>query len=208
VIDLVKSRELLGKALTFIENSVAENKLLLVVGTKAQVKESLKKLAVATDTPYVTEGWIGGVITNFSVVKKAIKKYKDLRTEKETGLLSKYTKKERIKIDREINRLEKNVGGLTGLNRTPDLMFVWDVKEEQTAVIEAKKKGIMVIGLCDTNTNPKNVDMVIPANDDATKTIKLVLGLLEESIKAGKDKAGKTAELAEKKAETANQKSE
>ena len=105
----------------------------------------------------------------------------------------KYTKKERIKIDREIARLEKNVGGLTALNRTPDLMFVWDIKEEETAITEAKKKGVVIIGVCDTNVNPKNVDYVIPANDDATKTVKMILALVEEALKAGQEKAKKAA---------------
>lgn len=197
IIDLEKSRDLLGKALTVIEDTVAEGKVLLVVGTKAQVKESIKKMAIETNVPYVVEGWIGGVITNFAIIKKAIKKYKDLTGEKEAGLLSKYTKKERIQIDREIGRLDKNVGGLVSLNRTPDVMFVWDIKEEQTAVIEAKKKGIIIIGLCDTNTNPKFIDYVIPANDDATKTVKLVLGLIEEAIKAGNARAQKAVQTVE-----------
>lgn len=197
VIDLEKSRELLGKALSVVKEAVAENKVVLFVGTKAQVKESMKKMAIELNVPYVIEGWIGGVITNFAVVKKAIKKYKDLTSEKEAGLLTKYTKKERIEIDREIARLEKNVGGLVNLNRTPDLMFVWDIKEEQTAITEAKKKGIKIIGVCDTNTNPKNIDYVIPANDDATKTIKLVLALLADAIKAGQSKVNKDAVIAE-----------
>ena len=197
IIDLEKSRELLGKALNVIEETIAENKILLVVGTKAQVKESMKEMAIETNVPYVVEGWIGGVITNFAIIKKAIKKYKDFVSEKELGLLSKYTKKERIGIDREINRLDKNVGGLVTLTRTPDVMFVWDIKEEQTAVTEAKKKGITIIGLCDTNTNPKYIDHVIPANDDATKTIKLVMNLIKEAIQAGQAKAIKTSFTAE-----------
>lgn len=204
VIDLEKSRELLGKALNVIEETVADGKVFLVVGTKAQVKESMKKMAVETDIPYVVEGWIGGVITNFAIIKKAIKKYKDLTSEREAGLLSKYTKKERIKIDREIGRLEKNVGGLVTLTRTPDVMFVWDIKEEQTAVTEAKKKGVTIIGLCDTNTNPKFIDHIIPANDDATKTVKLILALIEEAIKAGQTRAQKAvlgSEMAKEKAE-------
>jgi small subunit ribosomal protein S2 len=201
VIDLEKSRELLGKALNVIEETVAEGKVFLVVGTKPQVKEQMKKMAIDTNIPYVVEGWIGGVITNFAIIKKAIKKFKDLTSEKETGLLSKYTKKERIKIDREIARLDKNVGGLTSLTRQPDVMFVWDIKEEQTAVTEGKKKGVTIIGLCDTNTNPKNIDYVIPANDDATKTVKLVLNLVEEAIKAGQEKAKKLGEKTAAEAE-------
>jgi small subunit ribosomal protein S2 len=197
VIDLVQARELLGKALNVIEETIATNKVLLVVGTKPQVKEQMKKLAIDTNVSYVVEGWIGGVITNFAVVKKAIKKYRDLTTEKATGALTKYTKKERIKIDREIARLDKNVGGLVEMTATPDVMFVWDIKEEETAITEAKKKGIIIIGVCDTNVNPKNIDYIIPANDDATKTVKMILNLVEEAIKAGKAKVKSSQEVVE-----------
>ena len=204
IIDLAQSRDLLAKALRVIEEAVAANKIFLVVGTKAQVKEPMKKLAIETNVSYVVEGWIGGVITNFAVVKKAIKKYKDLTAEKAAGTLTKYTKKERIQIDREIARLDKNVGGLVGLNQTPDVMFVWDIKEEETAVTEAKKKGIVIIGVCDTNVNPKNIDYVIPANDDATKTVKMILGLVEQAIKAGQANV-KTVEV---QAEASKEKAE
>lgn len=191
VIDLAKSRKLLKTALEQIENCVAEGKVLLVVGTKTQVKDSLKAMAIEANVSYVNEGWIGGVITNFAIIRKAIKKYVDLTTEKKMGLLTKYTKKERIKFDREIDRLEKKVGGLTNLNRTPDLIFIWDIKEESTALTEAKKKNIPVVAVCDTNVNPKDVDYIIPANDDATKTIKLVLNLVAQAIKAGHERAAK-----------------
>lgn len=191
VIDLAKSRKLLKTALEQIEKTVAEGKVLLVVGTKTQVKDSLKKMAIDANVSYVNEGWIGGVITNFAIIRKAITKFIDLTTEKKMGLLSKYTKKERIKFDREIDRLEKKVGGLTNLNRTPDLIFIWDIKEEATALTEAKKKNIPVVAVCDTNVNPKDVDFIIPANDDATKTIKLILDLVAEAIKAGHATAAK-----------------
>lgn len=191
IIDLSKTRKLLKKALDVLETAAEENKVILLVGTKTQVKETLKAVAIDAGVNYVCEGWMGGAITNFSVIKIAIQKYKKLVAEKESGQLEKYTKKERISIDKEIARLEKKVGGLTNLTKSPDLIFIWDIKEESTALTEAKKKDIPVIAICDTNANPKNVDYIIPANDDATKTIKMILGLVGEAIKQGKAKAAK-----------------
>lgn len=189
VIDLSKTRKQLKIALDFIEKSVAEGKTILLVGTKTQVKDQIKKIAEEVGVPYVNEGWLGGALTNFAIIKKAISKYVTLRAEKEAGKLDKYTKKERLEIDREIARLEKKVGGLATLTKTPDLIFIWDIKEESTALTEAKKKNIPVVAICDTNVNPQNVDYVIPANDDATKTIKLILNMVAETIKSGKEKA-------------------
>lgn len=192
IFDLAKSKNLLQVALTQIENAVAEGKVILLVGTKTQVKDQLKAIAQKTGVPYVSEGWLGGSLTNFSVVKKAIRKYKTLCEERESGKLGKYTKKERLEFDREIARLEKKVGGLASLNKAPDLIFIWDIKEEKTALMEARSKRIPVIAICDTNVNPDKVDYVIPANDDATKTIKLILALVEQAIEAGQERAAKT----------------
>ena len=186
IIDLAKSRKLLESALEFIKKFAAEGKTILFVGTKMQVKEPLRKAAEASGMPYVKEKWMGGSLTNFSVIKKLIKKYKDLIGDKEAGKLDKYTKKERLEIDREIAKLEMKVGGLVGLNRLPDAIFIWDIKQEKTALTEAKKKNIPIIGVCDTNANPADVNYIIPANDDATKTIKLILNLVQEAIKEGK----------------------
>jgi len=188
VIDLSKTKKYLKSALEYLEKAASEDKVILLVGTKTQVKDPLKKLAIEIGVPYVNEGWLGGAVTNFNVIKKAIKKYKTLMEEKEDGRLDRYTKKERISIDKEISRLEKKVGGLVSLTKTPDVIFIWDVKEEDTALTEAKKKDIPVVAVCDTNVNPKDVDYIIPANDDATKTIKLILNLIGEAIKEGKSK--------------------
>lgn len=189
VINLSKSRRLLKQGLEVLEQAAADGKTVLLVGSKPQVKEAIAKAAAAANMPYVNEGWLGGTITNFAIIRKAIKKYKTLLEEKEAGKLDKYTKKERLGIDREIARLDKKVGGLVNLNKTPDLMFIWDIKEEDTALAEANKQGIPVIAVCDTNVNPQTVSHIIPANDDATKTIKLVMGLVGEALAAGKDKS-------------------
>ncbi len=191
IIDLAKTRVELAKALDYLEKSAAEGKTILLVGTKTQVKDTLKNAALEAGSPYVSEGWLGGTVTNFSIIKKAIKKYKTLSEERSGGKLEKYTKKERLEFDREIARLEKKVGGLVNLNKQPDIIFIWDVKKEETALAEAKKKDISVVAVCDTNVNPRGVNYIIPANDDATKTIKLILELVSEAIKAGKERATK-----------------
>jgi small subunit ribosomal protein S2 len=136
--------------------------------------------------PYITERWLGGCLTNFNAIKKSIKKYNDLVERKKAGKLDKYTKKERLEFDREIAKLEMKVGGLAKLNKVPDIIFIWDIKKEKTAVAEAKKKKIPIIGICDTNVNPEGIDYVIPANDDATKTIKLILNLVKEVVEESK----------------------
>jgi len=191
VIDLVKSRKMLESALDFMKKFAAEGKMILFVGTKMQVKKPMKDMAEEIGMPYVTEKWLGGCLTNFLIIKKLIKKYKDLLDDKNMGKLEKYTKKERLEFDREIKRLELRVGGLTKLNRLPDAIFVWDIKHEKTAVTEAQKKNVPLIAICDTNVNPKGINYIIPSNDDATKTVKLVLSLIKEVISEGKAAAAK-----------------
>jgi small subunit ribosomal protein S2 len=191
IIDLLKSRQLLEEACNVIEKYTAEGKSILFVGTKMQVKKPLKTIAEETGMHYVTEKWMGGCLTNFSIIRKLITKYTNYVSDKEAGKLDKYTKKERLELDRDMTKLETKVGGLTKMTRVPDLLFVWDIKKEKTAIQEAVKRNIPVIGLCDTNTNPKDITYVIPSNDDATKTIKLVLATIKDAIEEGKKKASK-----------------
>jgi len=185
IIDLNKTKKKLEDALKFIIQSVKERKTILFVGTKTQVKKPLKNTAEEISMPYVNERWLGGSLTNFFVIKKLIKKYKDLLESKQTGKLEKYTKKERHDFDQEITKLEVKVGGLVNLTKIPDALFIWDIKKEKTALTEANKKNIPVIAVCDTNVNPAGVDYIIPANDDATKGIKLVLRLVKEAVEEG-----------------------
>lgn len=191
VIDLRKSREKLKEALEFMSKLVAENKSILFVGTKSQVSEPLKKMAIEAGQAYVVGKWLGGFITNFTVIKKSVKKYTDLIEKKESGKLDKYTKKERLDFDREIKKLETRVAGLVSLNKLPDALFVWDIKEEETAIREAQQKNIPIIAICDTNVNPEEVTYPIPANDDSTKTIALVLDSIKETILSAKKEASK-----------------
>ena len=189
IIDLRKTQELLDEALAFITKMVAENKTVLLVGTKDQVKENLAALAIELDVPYVKNRWVGGTLTNFVIIKRLVKHYTDLKEKKETGKLVKYTKKEQMDFDKEIKKLDSRIGGLSNLKKLPDVMFIWDIKHEKTALTEARKKGVPVIAVCDTNVNPEGVKYIIPANDDAIKTIKLLLSLIAEAIREGKKQA-------------------
>ncbi len=186
IIDLTKTQKKLEEALNYLKKIASENKQILLVGTKVQVKKPLKNVAEEVGMPYVAERWLGGFLTNFDVIRGLIRKYKDLTEKKQAGKLEKYTKKEQLNFDREIAKLETSVGGLKNLTKVPDVIFIWDIKKEKTALTEAKKKNIPVVAICDTNVNPKNVNYIIPANDDATKTIKMVLNLVKEAITEGK----------------------
>jgi small subunit ribosomal protein S2 len=186
IIDLSKSQKCLENALVFMENLVREGKTVLFVGTKNQVKKQIKESSLLMDMPYISEKWLCGLLTNFTVFKKMIKRYKDLLEEKRVGKLEKYTKKERLDFDKEIERLEKKVGGLINLHKLPDALFIWDIKKEATAVGEAKAKNIPIVAVCDTNVNPTLVNYPIPSNDDATKAVNLVLNCIKENINEAK----------------------
>jgi len=188
IINLKKTQEKLQEALEFMVKLIAEGKSILFVGTKNQVAEPLKKMAIAINQPYIVGKWLGGYVTNFAVVKKSVKKYLDLIEKREFGKLEKYTKKERLNFDREIKKLEMRVGGLTSLNKLPDALFIWDIKEEETAMKEAQQKNIPIIAICDTNVDPTLINYPIPANDDAIKTIKLILESIKETILSEKKK--------------------
>ena len=198
IIDLNKSREKLAEAMEFMSQLISEGKSVLFVGTKNQVKIGLKKMAEETGMPYIVGKWLGGYLTNFAVVKKSVQKYKDLVENRDSGKLDKYTKKEQLDFAREIKKLEERVGGLTTLNKLPDALFVWDIKEEETAITEARTRNIPIIAVCDTNVNPELVNYPIPANDDSTKTISLLLGTMKEVILEAK-KNIKPAEAAASK---------
>lgn len=186
IIDLMKSRQKLEEALNFMKKFAQEGKIILFVGTKMQVKKPLKEMAEEVGMPYVEEKWLGGTLTNFPIIKKMIKKYKDLLDDKKTGKLAKYTKKEQLDFDRETARLRMRVGGMADMNRLPDAIFIWDIKTEKTSVAEAKMRNIPMIAICDTNVNPTDINYPIPSNDDATKTIKLLLNVIKEAVLEGK----------------------
>ena len=182
IINLEKSQEKLKEALEFMSSLIKEDKVVLFVGTKKQVKSSMKEMAQEIKSPYIAGKWLGGLLTNFAVIKKSIKKYQDLLSDRESGKLEKYTKKEKLDFDREIKRLEERVGGLVDLRKLPDAIFIWDLKEEKTAVAESHKMNIPIIAVCDTNVNPELAKYPIPANDDSTKTVSLILDAIKDNL--------------------------
>ena len=182
IIDLTQTDQLLNRALSFITKLKEEGKTVLFIGTKTQCKEEIKQFAQAANVPYVTEKWLGGTLTNFNVIRRSIKKYQNLLSQKQAGKLSKYTKKEQLEITRDIEKLELKVGGLVTLIKAPNALFIWDIKKESTAVKEAKSSNIPIVGICDTNSNPTYIKYVIPANDDSTKGLKLILDLVKKAL--------------------------
>ncbi|MFA6215397.1 MAG: 30S ribosomal protein S2 [Patescibacteria group bacterium] len=185
IINLEKTQEMLQEALEFTKKIVANGGTILFLGTKKQAQQIIIKNAKETGMPYITERWLGGTFTNFAEILRVVRKLTELKRKKTSGQLEKYTKKEQLEFDREIEKLEKMVGGIESMTKIPDAIFVCDVKKEKTAILEAIKKNIPVIAMCDTNANPDKVNYVIPANDDAVKSIELITGLIAEAIKEG-----------------------
>ena len=203
IINLEKTAQQLGKACEFVGKLVSQGKNILLIGTKRQAQEIIKKYAQETGMPYVINRWLGGTFTNFSVILKVINKLKDLKEKKKKGELDKYTKKERMLLDEEIARLEKLVGGIESLGKLPEAIYLVDLKQERTALREAKRMKIPVVAMVDTNSNPEGVKYPIPANDDATKSIEFVTGKIAAAIKEGKDQI---TEKEEKKKKDENNK--
>jgi len=188
IIDLEKTKEKLEEVLKFIQELISENKTLLIVGTKIQVKDIVKEMAKELDLPYVTERWLGGTFTNFEVIKKRIEYFKDLEKKKAGGELQKYTKKERAKFDQELKDLAIKFGGIKNLTQLPDAILVLDMKKDASVVKEAKEKGIKVIGIADTNVDPTLADYSIPASDDARSAVKYIIEKVKEVILKTKSK--------------------
>ncbi len=184
-IDLEKTQQCLKKALDFIKDVASKDGQILFVGTKPSAQMVIKKYAEEVKMPYVVEKWIGGTLTNFSVISKLIEKLKKMEEEKERGEWEKYSKKEKKDLERELVRLTNLVGGIKNLTKLPDAIYIVDLKKERTAVRETKKMKIKTIGLVDTNNNPDLVDYPIPGNDDAIRSIEMITKLIAEAIKEG-----------------------
>jgi small subunit ribosomal protein S2 len=183
IIDLEKSAEKLGEALGFIKEIISSGKILLLVGTKMQIKDIVRESAEAIKMPYINLRWLGGTFTNFKTIQKRIEYYKDLKKKKDLGELNKYTKKERAKMEKEMHDLEAKFGGIMDMNKLPDAIFVLDMRKDILAIKEARKKGIKVIGISDANIDPTLADYPIPANDDAATSVKYILDKIQEAVK-------------------------
>lgn len=182
LIDLQKTEEKLKEALEFIKKIRSEKKDILFVGTKKQIKDIVKEAAIYSGMPFVTERWLGGTFTNFKIIKTRVKYLKDLKLMIDTGEAKKYTKFEQMKMKEELEKLETKMGGIKDMNDFPGAIFVTDIKENDLAIKEAKKSGIPVIALADTNVDPTVVDYPIPSNDDAISSVRLILSYICKAI--------------------------
>ncbi len=187
IFDLVKTKESLDKALEIINKTARENKTILLVGTKKQIKDKVYEVAMETGISFVNERWLGGTLTNFNQIKKSLDKLAELKENLKSGYYAKYTKKEKLLLEREAARLEKFFGGFATLKDKPDLLIVIDIRKEETVVREAKRVKVTTVGIVDTNADPNMVDYPIPMNDDATKALTYVLDLIKQSILNGKE---------------------
>lgn len=182
IINLEKTAQKLKQALAFIRKLVDQDKTLLVVGTKIQVQGLTEEFAEECEFPYVNERWIGGTFTNFDNISKRIEYLKDLEEKREQGEFEKYTKKERAELKEEIEKLQRKFGGLKTMDGLPDAVLVLHMKKDNLAVKEARKKGIKVIGIADTNVDPTLADYPIPANDDAITSVEYILDQIEKVV--------------------------
>lgn len=195
IINLEETQRLLKETLDHVKGIASRGGLVLFVGTKRQAQEPVAKEASRCGMPYVHARWLGGTLTNFGEIKKLIRRLKMLREQNERGELKKYTKKEQLWFAREIEDLTGKVGGIEALERMPEAIFVLDMHSDKTAVLEAITMKVPVIALCDTNVNPDKVDFIIPANDDASKSLSLMAKVIADAIIEGR-KAFETAKLA------------
>ncbi len=185
LIDLMQTTTGLQAAVDAVQDLAASGKQILFVATKPQASAIVKEQAERVGMPYMTTRWLGGLLTNWSVVSQGARKLTKLKQQRESGELQKYTKKEQLEFDREIDDLTRDVGGLEILPKLPDAIFVVDVRHEKTAVREAGQMNIPIIAMCDTNVDPLPIAHPIPVNDDAVKSIQLIVSTVADAVAAG-----------------------
>lgn len=185
LIDLNKTSDKLLEAAAAMKAITQSGRKIMFVATKKQAKETVKEIAKTVNMPYVTERWLGGMLTNFGTIRKSIKKMQSIEKMLEDTSATGLTKKERLMLSRQRDKLSTVLGGIEQLNRLPAAIFVVDINHEHIAIKEAKKLGIRTFGMVDTNSNPSLVDFAIPANDDASKSIEIITQYLADAIKEG-----------------------
>ena len=198
ILDLRITYEAVEQAQDYVQKLVANSGKVLFVGTKPQAQGVIEEQATRAGMPYVNFRWLGGMLTNFKTIIKRVVYLKELMSLESSGEINAYTKSERLKIRREIEKLNKSIGGIVNLNKIPDALFVVDLANESTAITEAKKLGIPVIGLADSNVDPEGVEIVIPGNDDAIRSIELIASAIADSCLKG---SGKREEVENKESE-------
>lgn len=184
VLDLIKTADTIAKAIDFLKKSVADGKLILFVGLTKQSAEAVKSAAESLGAPYVINRWLGGTLTNFKTIIGRVKYLEDLEKKQAEGGFDKFTKKEKILKEREIAALKQKFDGIRKLTRVPDVIFVTSLKESQLPVREAKRAGVKVVGIVNTDSDPKQIDFPIAANDNSKKSVELILEAIRRGITA------------------------
>ena len=195
IIDLQKTSKKLDEAYEFIKEQAEEGKDILFVGTKKQAQECIKEAAQKCNMYYVDQRWLGGMLTNYNTIQKRVERLKKLEEMQEDGTFELLPKKEVINLKKEMEKLERNLGGIKEMKRLPGALFVVDPKKERIAILEARKLNIPVVGLIDTNCNPEDVDYPIPGNDDAIRAVKLIADVMANAVIEGRQ--GETMETVE-----------
>lgn len=193
IFDLPKTKKLISEALLFLAGLAKKNKDILFLGTKRQIRDKVKEAAQKCGSFFVGNRWLGGTLTNFPQIKKSLEKLEDLRARRKKDGFAGYTKRELLLVDREIKRLEEDFGGLLGMEELPSVLVIVDTKRESTALHEAIKTGVPVVGIVDSNSDPSNVDYPVPMNDDSVEAVGYVLDLISQAIKLAKE--GKKVEI-------------
>ena len=186
VINLETTREKLAEAATFVKILTSQGKLVLFLGTKKHIAPIVEEAAKRCGMPYINQRWIGGLVTNFSEIKKLIQRYNTLKKEQITDAWEKYTKRERLKLAKEVEKMDGILAGNNNLHNVPDAIFVVDMRVEKTAVREANQAGVPLVGVCDTNVNPEKATHIIPANDDSVRSITMIAGIIADAAAEGR----------------------
>ena len=201
IINLEKTLPMFNEALTFVERLAAGKNKILFVGTKRSAGKIVAEQAARCGSPYVDHRWLGGMLTNYKTIRASIKRLRDLETQAEDGTFAKLTKKEALMRSRDLEKLDRSLGGIKDMGGLPDALFVIDVDHERIAITEANKLGIPVIGVVDTNSSPEGVDYIIPGNDDAIRAIELYMTSMADAVIRGRNNvAGGTEVYAEEAA--------
>ncbi|WP_022964009.1 30S ribosomal protein S2 [Halopseudomonas pelagia] len=203
IINLEKTMPMFHDALSFVEKLASGKNKLLFVGTKRAASKIIAEEATRAGMPYVDHRWLGGMLTNYKTIRASIKRLRDLEIQADDGTFTKLTKKEALMRTRDLEKLDRSLGGIKDMGGLPDALFVIDVEHERIAITEANKLGIPVIGIVDTNSSPDGVDYVIPGNDDAIRAIKLYAAAMADAVLSGKNNNGGADEFVEESAPAA-----
>ena len=194
IINLEKTLPMFNDALSFVEKLAAGKNKILFVGTKRSASKIVREEASRCGMPYVDHRWLGGMLTNYKTIRASIKRLRELETQSQDGTFAKLTKKEALMRTRDLEKLDRSLGGIKDMGGLPDALFVIDVDHERIAITEANKLGIPVIGVVDTNSSPEGVDYIIPGNDDAIRAIQLYMGAMADAVIRGRSNAGGSTE--------------